>query len=75
MQRVSGVRKFENMELEAWVIECRRKFDRSHRRFMEWCAQGTHYPQRFALFQKQRAVADRTHERVPDMSFLQMLVL
>ena len=75
MQRVSGVRKFGEQELEALrVIECLKKSGleiKDIRRFMEWCAQGNDtYPQRFALFQKQRAAAEAEiarMERVLDM--------
>ena len=66
MQRVSGVRRFGEQELEALrVIECLKKSG------LEWCAQGSGiYPQRRALFQKPRAAAEAEiarMERVLDM--------
>lgn len=75
MQRVSGVRRFGEQELEALrVIECLKKSGleiKDIKRFMEWCAQGSGiYPQRRALFQKPRAAAEAEiarMERVLDM--------
>ena len=75
MQRVSGVRRFGEEELEALrVIECLKKSGleiKDIKRFMEWCAQGSGiYPQRRALFQKPRAAAEAEiarMERVLDM--------
>lgn len=59
LQRDSGIRKFEEKELEAIrVIECLKKSGlelRDVKRFMEWCTEGSAtYPQRRALFLKQK---------------------
>ena len=59
LQRNSGIRKFEEKELEAIrVIECLKKSGlelRDIKRFMEWCTEGSAtYPQRRALFLKQK---------------------
>ena len=59
LQRDSGIRKFEEKELEAIrVIECLKKSGlelRDIKRFMEWCTEGSAtYPQRRALFLKQK---------------------
>ena len=60
LERVSGIRKFGETELEALrVIECLKKAGmeiRDIRQFMDWCTQGAStYPQRKALFEAQRA--------------------
>lgn len=59
LQRNSGIRKFEEKELEAIrVIECLKKSGlelRDIKCFMEWCTEGSAtYPQRRALFLKQK---------------------
>ena len=59
LQRDSGIRKFEEKELEAIrVIECLKKSGlelRDIKRFMEWCTEGSAtYPKRRALFLKQK---------------------
>lgn len=59
LQRDSGIRKFEEKELEAIrVIECLKRSGlelRDIKRFMEWCTEGSAtYPQRRALFLKQK---------------------
>ena len=59
MMRVSGVRKFGDRELETLrVIECLKKSGmeiKDIRQFIEWCAMGKEtYPQRRAMFQRQR---------------------
>ena len=59
LQRDSGIRKFEEKELEAIrVIECLKKSGlerRDVKRVMEWCTEGSAtYPQRRALFLKQK---------------------
>ena len=60
MQRVSGIRRFSDTEIEALrVIECLKKAGmeiRDIRQFMDWCVEGpSTYPQRRAMFQAQRA--------------------
>ena len=59
MERVSGIRKFRDTELEALrVIECLKKSGleiKDIKQFMDWCVKGAStYSQRKALFEKQR---------------------
>ena len=59
MERVSGIRKFSDTEIEALrVIECLKKSGleiKDIKQFMDWCVEGVStYPQRKALFEKQR---------------------
>ena len=58
MERVSGIRKFSDSEMEALrVIECLKKSGleiKDIKQFMDWCVEGAStYPQRKALFEKQ----------------------
>ena len=60
MERVSGIRRFSEAEIEALrVIECLKKTGmeiKNIRQFMDWCAEGpSTYPQRKAMFEAQRA--------------------
>ena len=60
MERVSGIRKFGDTEIEALrVIECLKKTGmeiKDIRQFMDWCVEGpSTYPQRKALFEEQRS--------------------
>ena len=60
MERVSGIRKFSEAEIEALrVIECLKKSGmeiKDIRQFMDWCVEGpSTYPQRKALFEEQRS--------------------
>ena len=59
MERVSGIRKFSEAEIEApRVIECLKKAGmeiKDIRQFMDWCVKGpATYPQRKAMFEAQR---------------------
>lgn len=59
MERVSGIRKFSETEIEALrVIECLKKSGleiKDIKQFMDWCVEGSStYPQRKALIEKQR---------------------
>ena len=59
MERVSGIRKFSEAEIEALrVIECLKKSGleiKDIKQFMDWCVEGSStYPQRKTLFEKQR---------------------
>ena len=59
MERVSGIRKFSETEIEALrVIECLKKTGleiNDIKQFMDWCVEGAStYPQRKALFERQR---------------------
>lgn len=59
IKRTSGIRKFDEKELEALrVIECLKKSGleiKDIKQFMEWCTQGSDtYAQRRELFVKQR---------------------
>ena len=60
MERVSGIRKFSETEIEALrVIECLKKAGmeiKDIRQFMDWCKEGpATYPQRKAMFEAQKA--------------------
>ena len=59
MERVSGIRKFSDTEIEALrVIECLKKSGleiKDIKQFMDWCVEGAStYPRRKALFEKQK---------------------
>ena len=69
MQRTSGIRRFDEKELDAIrVIECLKKSGleiKDIKLFMEWCAQGSEtYPQRLELFVKQKAAMELEMERM-----------
>ena len=60
MERVSGIRRFSETEIEALrVIECLKKAGmeiKDIKQFMDWCAEGeSTYPQRKAMFETQKA--------------------
>ena len=60
MERISGIRKFSDTEIEALrVIECLKKAGmeiKDIRQFMDWCVEGpSTYPQRKELFETQKA--------------------
>ena len=60
MERVSGIRRFSDQEIEALrVIECLKRAGmeiKDIRQFMDWCVEGpATYPQRKAMFEAQRA--------------------
>ena len=60
MERVSGIRKFSEQEIEALrVIECLKKADmeiKDIRQFMDWCSEGSStYPQHKAMFEERKA--------------------
>ena len=60
MERVSGIRRFSEAEIEALrVIECLKKAGmeiRDIKQFMDWCEEGpATYPQRKELFETQKA--------------------
>lgn len=59
MERVSGIRKFGDAEIETLrIIECLKRSGleiKEIRQFMDWCVTGpTTYPQRKELFENQR---------------------
>ena len=63
MERVSGIRKFSETELEALrVIQCLKKSGlkiKDIKRFMDWCVEGAStYPQRKALFERQKEILE-----------------
>ena len=69
MQRTSGIRQFDEEQLEAIrVIECLKKSGleiRDIKQFMAWCAQGSEtYSQRRALFIKQRQNVEAEIQRL-----------
>ena len=60
MERVSGIRRFSETEIEALrVIECLKKAGmeiRDIKKFMDWCKEGpVTYPQRKAMFEERKA--------------------
>lgn len=75
MERISGIRKFSEKEIEALrVIECLKRSGleiKDIKQFMEWCSEGSStYAQRRDLFLKQKeAVEQEIHrmEKVLDM--------
>ncbi len=75
MERVSGIRKFSDKEIEALrVIECLKKSGleiKDIKQFMDWCMEGaSSYPQRKNLFENQRKIVEAKIEhmnRVLDM--------
>ena len=69
MERVSGIRKFSETEIEALrVIECLKKAGmeiKDIKQFMDWCVEGpSTYPQRKALFETQKAHMEKEIERM-----------
>lgn len=69
MQRTSGIRKFDEKEIERIrIIECLKKSGmeiKDIKQFMEWCVQGSEtYPRRHELFLKQRAAVEAEIERM-----------
>lgn len=63
MQRVSGIRKFTDKELDVLrVIECLKRSGleiKDIRQFMEWCSEGSEtYTQRYELFLRRKAVVE-----------------
>ena len=69
MERVSGIRKFSDTEIEALrVIECLKKAGmeiREIRQFMEWCPEGAAtYSQRKALFEAKKAHMEEEIQRM-----------
>ncbi|MGN1060437.1 MAG: MerR family transcriptional regulator [Candidatus Coproplasma sp.] len=69
MERISGIRKFGDKEIEALrVIECLKKSGleiRQIKQFMLWCKEGSStYPQRKALFEEQKKQVEEEIERL-----------
>mgnify|MGYP002560802706 CR=1 FL=1 len=69
MQRVSGIRRFSETEIEALrVIECLKKAGmeiKDIRQFMDWCMEGAAtYPKRKALLEEQKAHVEAEIERM-----------
>ncbi len=69
MDRVSGIRKFSETEIEALrVIECLKKAGmeiKDIRQFMDWCVEGpSTYPQRKTMFETQKAHMEAEIERM-----------
>ena len=69
MQRVSGIRRFSETEIEALrVIECLKKAGmeiKDIRQFMAWCVEGAAtYPKRKALLEEQKAHVEAEIERM-----------
>lgn len=69
MERVSGIRKFSDTEIEALrVIECLKKAGmeiKDIRQFMNWCMEGpSTYPERKAMFEARKAHVEAEIERM-----------
>lgn len=69
MQRISGIRKFDDKEIEALrLIECLKKSGleiKDIKQFMEWCSEGSStYPQRRALFLRQKEMVEKEIQRM-----------
>ena len=69
LQRDSGIRRFGEQELEALrIIDCLKKSGlelRDIKQFMAWCTEGSAtYPQRRALFLKQKEQVEAELERM-----------
>ena len=69
MQRVGGIRKFDEKEINALrMIECLKKSGleiKDIKQFMEWCSMGSStYPQRQQLFIKQKAAVEQEISRM-----------
>ena len=69
MERVSGIRKFSEKEIEALrAIECLKKSGleiKGIKQFMEWCGKGSEtYSQRRDLFSKQKEIIESEIQRM-----------
>lgn len=69
IERVSGIRKFSETEIEALrVIECLKMAGmeiKDIKQFMDWCVEGSStYPQRKAMFEAQKAHMDEEIARM-----------
>ena len=69
IQRVSGIRQFDEKELDALrVIECLKKSGleiKDIKLFMGWCTQGSQtYPERLELFVRQKAAVKLEMDRM-----------
>ena len=69
MTRVSGIRKFDDTEIDALsVIECLKRSGleiKDIKQFMDWCMDGAStYPQRKELFERQRRQVEAEMERM-----------
>lgn len=75
IRRTSGIRKFDEKEIEALrVVDCLKKSGmeiKDIKQFMEWCSEGSStYPQRKELFLRQKEAVEneiRRMEKVLDM--------
>ena len=69
MERVSGIRRFSEREVETLrVIECLKKSGleiKDIKQFMEWCTQGSAtYEKRLELFERQKQCVEAEMERL-----------
>ena len=77
MERVSGIRKFSENEIETLhVIECLKKTGmeiKDIKQFMDWCAAGpSTYPNRRELFEsRKKALEGKLRELEKDMALIQ----
>lgn len=77
MERVSGIRKFSENEIETLhVIECLKKTGmeiKDIKQFMDWCAAGSStYPNRRELFEnRKKALEEQLRELEKNMAMIQ----
>ena len=77
MERVSGIRKFSDNEIETLhVIECLKKTGmeiKDIKQFMDWCAAGpSTYPNRRELFEnRKKALEEQLRELEKNMAMIQ----
>ena len=69
MKRDSGIRKFDEKEIEALhVIECLKKSGleiKDIKQFIQWCSQGSEtYPKRYELFQRQKEALEKEIQKM-----------
>lgn len=69
LQRISGIRRFNEEEIEALrVIECLKKSGleiKDIKQFMMWCAEGSStYPKRRELFMRQKEVVEKEIQKM-----------
>ena len=69
MERVSGIRRFSDREMETlMMIECLKRSGmeiRDIKQFMQWCSEGSStYPQRKAMFEARRKAVEKEIEQL-----------
>ena len=71
IKRISGIRKFDEKEIEAIrVIECLKRSGmeiKDIKQFMEWCQEGSRtYELRKQLFERQKAAVEKEMEKMQE---------